>query len=430
MNNLHEYRLGDCVELVIDHRGKTPAKMGGDWVEDGIRVISALNVHNGFIDNEDQIRCVSEEVYKKWMTADIQKNDCFIASEGASLGENTIWDSEEKIVLGQRLYAIRTNPDILDPWYFAAYMQTSKFRLQIDQISTGSTVFGISQPVLLNVKLLLPDITEQRKIGLLYKNIKRKIENNNKINAELEAMAKTIYDYWFLQFEFPNEEGKPYKSHGGKMVWNEELKREIPEGWECKKMSKLCSFSNGINYDKNGDGDKNYKIVNVRNITASSILIDSNDLDEINLLSSQTPKYIIGENDILIARSGCPGATRLLFSNEKDIIYCGFIIKGSPKNKNHRLFLTYSLKGLEGSNATKTGGSIMQNVNQDTLKQVKVCLPTQNIIDKFNYTINPILKKMQQIIKENQELTSLLDFLLPLLMNGQVGFKEEALAYE
>ena len=150
MSKLNEYVLGDCVQLVIDHRGKTPQKMGGDWIDNGVRVISALNIHNGFIDNEDQIRCVSDEVYNKWMSEDIKRNDCLIASEGASLGENTIWDSDEKIVLGQRLYAIRTNPEILDPWYFAAYMQTSKFRLQIDQISTGSTVFGISQPVLLN----------------------------------------------------------------------------------------------------------------------------------------------------------------------------------------------------------------------------------------------------------------------------------------
>ena len=242
---IKECTLGDCVETIIDYRGKTPQKMGGDWADNGYRVISALNVHGGFIDNEEQIRCVSQEIYDKWMKDEIKRNDCFLASEGASLGENTIWDSDEKIVLGQRLYAIRTNSDKLDPWYFAMYMQTKKFRHQIDQISTGSTVFGVSQPTLLGVKLLLPSIVEQRKIGALYRNIYRKLKNNNSICSELESLAKTIYDYWFLQFEFPNEDGKPYKLSGGKMVWNEELKREIPEGWEVERFGNLASFTKG-----------------------------------------------------------------------------------------------------------------------------------------------------------------------------------------
>ena len=166
---MNKYKLKDCIELVIDYRGKTPKKLGGDWVEKGKRVISALNVHNGVIDNEDKIRCVSNEIYSKWMKIEIQRNDCLIASEGASLGENAIWDSDEKIVLGQRLYAIRTNNNVLDPWYLAMYMQTDKFRQQVNQISTGSTVLGISQPNLLSLELLLPDIETQKKVGKLYK---------------------------------------------------------------------------------------------------------------------------------------------------------------------------------------------------------------------------------------------------------------------
>lgn len=266
-------------------------------------------------------------------------------------------------------------------------------------------------------------LIEQKRIAYTLSDIDSKIKNNNAINAELESMARTIYDYWFLQFDFPDENGKPYKSSGGKMVWNEDLKREIPDRWEVLKLDKLCDFSNGINYDKNQEGNRNYKIVNVRNITASTLLLDSSDFDDINLLSTQANKYIIEKNDILIARSGTPGAVRLLLSDEEDIIYCGFIIKCSPKNINQRLFLTYALKKLEGSNATTTGGSIMQNVSQETLKQVNICLPSDEIIEKYNKVVTPLLNKMQQIICENQELTSLRDFLLPLLMNGQVGFK-------
>lgn len=422
MSNLKEYRLGDCVELVIDHRGKTPTKMGGDWVDDGIRVISALNVHNGIIDNEDQIRCVSEEVYKRWMTEDIQRNDCFIASEGASLGENTIWDSEEKIVLGQRLYAIRTNPNILDPWYFAAYMQTSKFRLQIDQISTGSTVFGISQPVLLNVKLLLPDIIEQRKIGLLYKNIKRKIQTNNKINAELESMAKTIYDYWFLQFEFPNEEGKPYKLSGGKMVWNEELKREIPEGWEVETLGDILEK---INESITSIDAKKYPYTPMDSLPCKKMSFGNYKNGE--EAKSSLLKY--DKNAILF------GAMRAYFHRVCIAPFEGVTRTTTfvfyPKN-NDILGYVYETLNLDSSVNYAVLNSIGTQqpyaVWENNFEKLKLSKPPYELKLKYSSKIKAIIESVIHNELENQELSSLRDFLLPLLMNGQVGFKEEALA--
>lgn len=290
--------------------------------------------------------------------------------------------------------------------------------------SNGTTYDSVTGDIVKEMDMIIPeDKSVCKKISKLLYTIDSKIENNKQTMAELESMAKTIYDYWFLQYEFPNEEGKPYKSSGGKMVYSEELKKEIPEGWTIGTLSKLATFNNGINYDKDEIGDKKYKIINVRNITSSSLLINDSELDDIELKKIQGDKYLVESNDILIARSGTPGAVRLLLSNPDDIIYCGFIIKCKPNNEKHRLLLTYYLKMLEGSNATKTGGSIMQNVSQDTLKQVKICLPTESVISIFNEKILTLLNKMQCLIKENEELTKLRDELLPLLMNGQVSFK-------
>lgn len=101
-------------------------------------------------------------------------------------------------------------------------------------VATGSTIKNLAPSQVANYEFELKDNVDKYKVSNLLSSIDNKIENNNKINAELESLAKTIYDYWFLQFEFPNEEGKPYKSSGGKMVWNKELKREIPEGWAVK----------------------------------------------------------------------------------------------------------------------------------------------------------------------------------------------------
>lgn len=237
-------------------------------------------------------------------------------------------------------------------------------------------------------------------------------------------MAKTIYDYWFLQFEFPNEEGKPYKSSGGKMIWNEELKREIPEGWEVVTLEDFGSLGNGINYDKKISGDKEYKIVNVKNISDTTLLLNKEKLDKIYLPPELADKYRIDTNDIIIARSGIPGAIRVLkIDTIENIIYCGFIICLRLDDELYRNYLVYKLKDYENTKATTSGGTVMQNVNQQTLRQIKFPVPNEASIKTFNKKIDIIWNCIQKNINENQELTSLRDFLLPLLMNGQVGFK-------
>lgn len=256
-------------------------------------------------------------------------------------------------------------------------------------------------------------------IGNLIVDIQKQITLNTRMNAELEAMAKQLYDYWFVQFDFPDKNGKPYKSSGGKMVWNEKLKREIPEGWEVKTLDDLLFFSNGINYEKNIKGDKNYRIINVRNITSSSIFINKEDLDVINLPSKQADKYLISKDDIIIARSGTPGSTRLIM-NPRDVIYCGFVIKGTPRKKENKYILMYYLKQLEGTQATKTGGSILQNVSQDTLKALLMTVPPNNLIAYFNCCVEKFFRKLKINTKSTDCLTHLRDSLLPMLMNEQI----------
>ena len=268
------------------------------------------------------------------------------------------------------------------------------------------------------------DIEEQHRIALVLETITKRIENNNKINKELESMAKTIYDYWFLQFEFPNEDGKPYKSSDGKMVWSEELKREIPEGWKVKRIDDFGKLNNGINYNKNEVGDKSYKIVNVRNISETSLLLSKTKMDDIVLTARTADNYLLKENDILIARSGIPGAVRILNNDIENTIYCGFIICLRLASDLYRRYLVYKLKDYENTTATTSGGTIMQNVSQGTLKSIKFAVPEKRYILKFNEKIDSIWSNMQNNEKENQALVSLRNFLLPLLMNGQVGFKD------
>lgn len=300
-------------------------------------------------------------------------------------------------------------------WFSSKWMQEYFIRN-----NKGSTVPLITLSELKDAPISYPeDVSTQRKIVNVIESLSNKIRINQQICSELEAMAKALYDYWFVQFDFPDENGKPYRTSGGEMVWNEQLKRKIPKGWEATRLGNICDFRNGINYDKDVEGEQEYRIINVRNISSVSLLLNEAELDKITLPSVQADKYLLSSNDIVIARSGTPGATRLLWKINKPTIFCGFIICSTPHEALHKIYLTYCLKRLEGTSATKTGGSILQNVSQDTLKNLFVLIPDREVLRQFNAVISLILEKIHSSIDENNELTKLRDWLLPMLMNGQ-----------
>lgn len=303
--------------------------------------------------------------------------------------------------------------------YMAFYLRSAWFRKAVTNNAFMTLRASFNEDIFSFLNVYLPDYDVQVRIGDFLYSIEQKIDVNKRIGVELEDMAKTLYDYWFTQFDFPNEEGKPYRSSGGEVVWNDQLKREIPKGWDVRRLSDICSFRNGINYEKGCAGNKIYKIANVRNITASSLLMEVGDFDKISLPSEQADRYTIKKNDIIIARSGTPGATRLILKPSDNVIFCGFIICCTPEDSNHRMFLAHFLKQLEGTSATKTGGSILQNVSQDTLKSLYVPIPNDEVINSFNEKTIPMIEMIQHAIDENSELTKLRDWLLPMLMNGQ-----------
>ena len=331
----------------------------------------------------------------------------------------------EKYVISNKQIRARIDANRVDILYAYYWFSSPWIQKQLVQSNKGSTVPLLTLWEVKNLPISYPEnIEEQRKIALVLETITNKIENNNKINIELENMAKTIYDYWFLQYEFPNEEGKPYKSAGGKMAWNEELKKEIPEGWEVKSVVDFGTLRNGINYDKNVGGNKKYKIVNVRNISSTSLLMDTLDMDDIYLDSQLADKYLLKKNDILIARSGIPGAVRIIERDIENTIYCGFIICLELLSDLYRKYLVYKLKDYENTMATTSGGTIMQNVSQNTLSRIKFAVPIKKNILMFNEKIDAIWSMIQMNNRENQELVSLRDFLMPLLMKRQIILRD------
>lgn len=286
---------------------------------------------------------------------------------------------------------------------------------EIEKLGSGTTFKEVSKGLLEDYEVLLPLMDLQNKISKVLSNIDNKIELNNKINSELEAMAKTIYDYWFLQFEFPNEEGKPYKSSGGKMVWNEELKREIPEGWEIKSIFDELSVQYGFPFatDKFTDVKTDIPVVRIRDILTNTISTYSNEnVDE---------KYRLNEQDLLIGMDG-NFHMNYWIDNTSYLNQRSVRLRTKDTSNVSIIQVKYNIAPYIKAKEERAGGSTVGHLSDKDLKELKILVPkTKKLREILDNTLMKIVKNR----KENQELTSLRDFLLPLLMNGQVGFKEE-----
>ncbi|WP_270308759.1 restriction endonuclease subunit S [Streptococcus koreensis] len=239
------------------------------------------------------------------------------------------------------------------------------------------------------------NLNEQRKMVSILSTIDDKIEINNQINQELEAMAKTLYDYWFVQFDFPDQNGKLYKSSGGKMVYHPELKREIPEGWGVEKLSHFLTIKNGKDHKHLQDGK--FAVYGSGGIMRT------------------VADYLYSGESILFPRKGT--LNNVMYVNEK--FWTVDTMFYSEVNKNtSALYVFYSVKDID-FNKLNTGTGV-PSMTSSILYDLNIVVPEENILEKFN----TVVKRNYETIKlnniQNQELTQLRDWLLPMLMNGQV----------
>ena len=384
---------------------------------------------------------ISKEYYDSKMSRFATKaGDFLVSCSGVNYGAIYQLPNDSKNgVINQALLRIRLNNDIIDNDYFLYYFNT--YISKVITGGTGDSTIPNFPPMqyVKNIDIELPELEVQKKISSVLKNIDKKIENNNKINTELESMAKIIYDYWFLQFEFPNEEGKPYKSNGGKMVWNEELKRKIPEGWEVGCFKDIISELECGNRPKGGIIDS---INNgIPSIGAENIIsIGKYDFSSEKYIPQEyfnsLKKGIVKSKDVLIYKDGAGighvSMAKNNFPHEKCAINSHVFIVRSKYNNLYQnyIYLTLEKNYIKKILVNLAMKAAQPGLNQPNIESIPIIIPTKNIIKEFNKSIDVIFDKIFLNANENKELTSLRDFLLPLLMNGQVGFKEVAFAEE
>lgn len=308
---------------------------------------------------------------------------------------------EDEIGFGSTEFIVLRAKENIDERFLYYLSISPEFRKQAISLMEGTSGRKrVNENALKLSDFLIPDFEEQKKIANILSAIDDKISLNNQINQELEAMAKTLYDYWFVQFDFPDQNGKPYKSSGGKMVYDPELKREIPEGWGVESVDNLLD-----------------KVTKAEKIENNSIEF----IGEIPVID-QSQKYIAG-----------------FTNNEKALLQPqdGHVIFGDHTRVVKYINFDYA-RGADGtqvliSNNENISNVLLYHMIEDFdlsnygyarhfkfLKEKTVIVPDKEASSKFETQANVIYEKIKNNIFENQELTQLRDWLLPMLMNGQV----------
>lgn len=248
---IRKVKLGTISDLAIGFVGTVTTQ----YEEGGVPFFRTLNIKPYRIEDAD-LKRITKEFHSKQKKSQLKTGDIAMVHTGVP-GICCVIPKEYDNSNCIDMIVIKPHKDELNSYFLEAYMNIIGYKhIEKQQVGCIQKHFNLKDAQ--ELEIYLPDIIAQRKIGEINYTINKIIQTNNKIIAELESMAKTIYDYWFLQFEFPNADGKPYKSSGGKMVWNEELKREIPKGWRVGNLYDIAEFINGlacqkyrpINHDK------------------------------------------------------------------------------------------------------------------------------------------------------------------------------------
>ena len=316
--------------------------------------------------------------------------------------------------------------DAIDPEFLTYHLSTPSNQSWIIKQAVGATMPSLNTAILSKVPLNLPpNKGTQKKVATVLSALDAKIDCNNRINAELEAMAKTLYDYWFVQFDFPDANGKPYKSSGGKMVYNATLKREIPVGWEARKLGQYISLERGVTYGKEDVCTSNTKdavgVLRATNVTAN--VIDTDDLVYVPDSKLSLAQTMTKFSTLMVMSSGSKehvGKNGIYFFDEP--LGFGAFCSKITSDTNSRYFVNTFLqsKWFRAYIKNQCLGTNINNLTNDHINNCPTIGADPRVSRLFEETLKAHYEKMAVNTVENRSLKQLRDWLLPLLMSGQV----------
>ena len=338
-----------------------------------------------------------------------------------------IADDFDDVILGYHCALITPNKDILDGRYLNALLHTDYAKKYFACNASGSGQrYALSVEALNSFPVPMIPLRNQERIGEIFSALDKKIELNRRINQNLEAMAKQLYDYWFVQFDFPNEEGKPYKSSGGEMVWNEKLKRNMPKEWCAMTIGEvenniITGKTPSCADEDNFGGD--IPFITIDDIRGNLFVFNSQRTLSTKGAESQTKKYLpSGSLSVsCIGTIGVMGFIAKLSQTNQQINSIVF------ENEHNREFVYFALK-LYFENAKAKTGNVFANMSKDEFASIKVVYSPKQILQEFHNKVVAIFDNIKNNIDEINALTKQRDELLPLLMNGQAMVNSDLLA--
>ena len=345
--------------------------------------------------------------------------DNIIMSSRAPIGLLSI--NKNECCTNQGFKSLILNKNLADTNYM--YYFIKHHMPQIEALGSGTTFKEVSKDSMENYEIDIPDLLTQKKIADVLSCIDDKIALNNKTNTELENMAKTIYDYWFTQFDFPDKNGQPYKTSGGQMVYNETLKREIPAGWEVGKLGLyLENFGDGIHGTPEYDDSGEYYFINGNNLGNKLISFYSDTL-KVNDEEYEKIQRPLNENTILLSINGTLGSISFYNGEKISIGKSACFLNVTEKEFKPFIYQILCSEKFQKYMYTVASGSTIKNFAPRQAADFDIPIPPKDLLEQFYNTTYSYLENQIKNEKENKELTKLHDYLLPLLMNGQIEVK-------
>lgn len=399
------------------------------------KIINATSLADGLI-NWNNCGYISKERYDESPEIMLKENDILISKDGTIGKIGYVKKITTPCTVASGIFVLRnTKPDKINFDYLYHILKSYVFKGFIHRNKAqGSTISHLYQRDLENFEIEIPDISIQNQIAEVLNSLENKININYEIIRKLELHAKTLYDYWFLQFDFPNEKGKPYKASGGKMIKDKETQDEIPDGWKHLTLKEVVSQEKYAIVD--GPFGTQMKVEDY-----VPVGIPVYEMDQLNgKFVIENPKHFISNNkyeqvkrstarngDIIISKTGTLGLLGVVKSDNFDKgVLVSRLAKITPDSKKIGTYtLLIMLQHLSDSGywMKKSGGSTMPILNNQLLENVPVIFSESGIFEKFEKIITPYYETIYVLQQENKKLEELKNFLLPLLMNGQVTIK-------
>ena len=400
--------LGQVADIITGPFGSSLHQY--EYVSFGIPVIMPQDIGNRNLSYE-KIAYITQEKANELSRYLVDTNDIVYARRGDIEKHAFITDNDKGAICGTGCLRVRIMDKNVNPLFLSFYLNKPETKKWISLHAVGSNMPNINTEILSKVPIVLPDKKEQDSIASFLDSIDNKISNNNDICSDLEGMAKLLYNYWFVQFDFPDENGKPYKSSGGKMVWNEELKREIPDGWNLTTIGDItiCHDSERVPV---ASKDRETMKGNIPYYGATGIMgyVNSHIFDGDYVLMAEDGSIMDDKGYPILQRIS--GKTWV--NNHAHVLEP---IKGYSCKMLLMMFKDIPVRLI------KTG-SIQMKINQDNMNAYKLIDIPETIKMKAQAILDRIDEQQLALQQENQELASLRDFLLPMLMNGQVTVKK------